>query len=578
MVRLASIVHVHTFHFDHYKMRWLVSMAILFAPLCGVAQGWQWLKQYGGPGYDGVQLGGFDREGSAYLFGRFAGSYTWAGSTYNFSGCSADGVLLDGSDDTFVAKYSGEGTLIWIKRITSDATLSGLSKLVVDSTAQYLYLVGYSDATAYVDGCGPEMSAYGTFLMKWDLDGNCIWSRYLGGAAPTAMTLDHEGRPIIAFTTSGQAYWISLGGNDLGNGAVVASYETTGDLRWWKKVADHPFSYTMGAYPVELAIRNDRIVGLGRFGLDAIGDTLILNDDVMIMDLQEGAFLFQIDPADGTVDWFNLEGSSSAQVDAGNLLIDHSGSIFTIGIHVGSAIVGIDTLTTNGSVAASYLAKHSSEGEVDWVRSYSSSDQFNFGGIQELSDGRLAIAGKLKGTIEVLGRPYFSEAYFGLFLAYADSSGGLIDMVTYDLTNAFSTFHATHDALWLAGSFGSRSSATMPMSLGPFQIHSQMEDGYMAKHDLKFPEPPDPFNDDGRLVILPNPNQGQFQLSIPREFDNSSTLSLRMYDPTGRIILDRPLIVKHDRLLLNVFDVGPGFYVVTLGNDQRTYSGSMVVE
>ncbi|MBK9763518.1 MAG: T9SS type A sorting domain-containing protein [Flavobacteriales bacterium] len=83
---------------------------------------------------------------------------------------------------------------------------------------------------------------------------------------------------------------------------------------------------------------------------------------------------------------------------------------------------------------------------------------------------------------------------------------------------------------------------------------------------------------DEQLVIYANPNQGTFRIKVPDAFLHRSGLQLKVIDSAGRIVHDQTLNLQGESPRMDLFDVSPGYYLVTLGNSERTYSGHMVVE
>ena len=82
----------------------------------------------------------------------------------------------------------------------------------------------------------------------------------------------------------------------------------------------------------------------------------------------------------------------------------------------------------------------------------------------------------------------------------------------------------------------------------------------------------------GGEVIYANPNQGTFRIKVPDAFLHRSGLQLKVIDSAGRIVHDQTLNLQGESPRMDLFDVSPGYYLVTLGNSERTYSGHMVVE
>lgn len=83
---------------------------------------------------------------------------------------------------------------------------------------------------------------------------------------------------------------------------------------------------------------------------------------------------------------------------------------------------------------------------------------------------------------------------------------------------------------------------------------------------------------DDRLLIYANPNQGSFRLVLPEALRYAPKLVLRVYDATGRHLHEQVLERHEERPKVDVWNVSPGFYMVTVSDGKRTYSGNMVVE
>jgi hypothetical protein len=79
-------------------MRTLSLIVLLAATLAVQAQGWQWSKHIGGPGFDGAQICGVDNDGSVYVYGYY-GLPTPSGPS---AGCYFENDTLEGSKNSFI--------------------------------------------------------------------------------------------------------------------------------------------------------------------------------------------------------------------------------------------------------------------------------------------------------------------------------------------------------------------------------------------------------------------------------------------------------------------------------------------
>ncbi len=196
---------------------------------------------------DGSNAGGLDAfvakydEGGNLLWTRQLGTYWWDTS----SGVSADGlgnVYISGFtkgdlegrgaglEDAFVSKYDGDGNLLWTRQPgTWDIDKSdGVS---ADGLGN-VYITGYTRA----DLAGPHVGSRDAFLIKYDSDGDVLWSEQLGtlfADRSFGVSADGLGNVYICGETQG----------DLGDGewsifddAFVAKYDEAGNLLWTQEL------------------------------------------------------------------------------------------------------------------------------------------------------------------------------------------------------------------------------------------------------------------------------------------------------------------------------------------------------
>ena len=131
--------------------------------------------------------------GNVYLTGFFRG-------TADFDpGAGVYNLTSSGGWDVFVSKLGLSGNLIWAKRVGGISHDFGQS-IAVDDLG-FIYIAGYFNDTANFDP-GPgtyNLFSFGysdIFVAKWDVSGNFIWTKQLGGAGSDmahAIALDVSG-------------------------------------------------------------------------------------------------------------------------------------------------------------------------------------------------------------------------------------------------------------------------------------------------------------------------------------------------------------------------------------------------
>ncbi len=82
---------------------------------------------------------------------------------------------------------------------------------------------------------------------------------------------------------------------------------------------------------------------------------------------------------------------------------------------------------------------------------------------------------------------------------------------------------------------------------------------------------------EGELYIYANPNTGVFQLVVPEEARHEPSLTLNIYDNSGKVIHSQVLDMSEDPLQVDVSPAKAGMYHIQLISSRKTYSGKLVV-
>jgi hypothetical protein len=173
-----------------------------------------WSRQIGGSGVDFAFGVCTDHSGNAMIVG------------------DTDGVVTGsnlGGQDAWIAKYSASGNQIWVRQFGTNQAESAVA--AASDSSGNTYVTG---STLGALG-GSNVGVDDIFLVKFDSDGNRIWSRQLGSAAVDAgksVAVDSSGNVYVA----GETYGALPGNASSGDVDMFATkYDSAGNRLWIKQ-------------------------------------------------------------------------------------------------------------------------------------------------------------------------------------------------------------------------------------------------------------------------------------------------------------------------------------------------------
>ena len=181
-----------------------------------------WVTKYDSQGnllWD-QQLDAFGSEVSAGITTDINGNFYISGDTSR----SADGTTLE-STDAWVAKYDGEGNLLWNQQLSS--VERDYSQAVTTDSEGNVYITGGTNGA--LDGGNAGLND--AWVAKYDGEGSLLWTEQLGTVgndAAEGVTTDSEGNIYISGFTNETLGETNAGGLD----AWVAKYDSEGNLLW----------------------------------------------------------------------------------------------------------------------------------------------------------------------------------------------------------------------------------------------------------------------------------------------------------------------------------------------------------
>jgi len=283
----------------------------------------------------------------------------------------------------FFAKYRGNGTLLWVKKVDS-SMFSGAMDTAVFSDGSFLMTGYYLREALFGEGEANETylsvndSYFHLFFARFYPDGTLAWVKQsLGSGTAVSYGLDampdgsacvvgyFEETPAWGPGEPGETFLTSNGGKDF----FIARYRTDGSLVWARGIgsAEDDLAYSVIACP------DGSCVMTGEFR-----DTVVLGhqedrETILVSEGKSDIFIAVYD-AEGRLVWAKQAGG--VMDDWGmSLGMNTDGSVVLSGQFWKSAMFGINT-TDETAIQSSlpdgssiFLADYSSDGSLRWVRS-----------------------------------------------------------------------------------------------------------------------------------------------------------------------------------------------------------------
>lgn len=400
----------------------------------------EWAASGGSATADKTRAVAFDREGNVFLAGETSGEGT-------FGDQHRDSL---GSTDFFLAKVSRAGRFLWVRSLGGSQIDRGYG--VVTDAAGNAYVTGHYQSTeAKADGeILPNRGDYDLFVARFSPEGHLDWIRTAGGTGYDyghAIALAPDGDLVVSgamvgevkfgdvtvnpgsqiqsifcakYSPSGEVRWakstagnfhgsghgvgvdgkgaIYIGGSGGGSGtfgslsispaavgqsAILIKLNQDGDALWFRSVAGNP---SAGFHEITVDVEG-RVWGAGMFrGELAAPDQVVSSTG----EKDNDGFLASY-ATDGTLRWIRTIQSPGVDYCLG-LTADGTGRCFVTGEFSGTASFGGKSLTSLGATDI-YAAALDAEGQIEWL--------FTCGGVKGDNaytmawhpDGRLALAG-----------------------------------------------------------------------------------------------------------------------------------------------------------------------------------------
>ena len=328
-----------------------------------------------------------DTSGSVFVIGLYSAAVT----LFNSAGATGAALSLSGGNyNTFVAKYSSAGAVLWAAQLASTTAHIGYG--IATDTSGNVYVSGgyYGPATFYSTGgaIGATLphgsSSYDGFVAKYSSAGAVLWAAQITGGGNSGdyaygIDTDSSGNVFVigiygatlslasASSSGGASASLPL---NAGTDCFIAKYSSAGAVLWAARMTsdgtDSGYGistdtlgnvFVSGHSPGTLTLYNQGFSGSAFTTLTNLGSL--------------DAFVAKYSSA-GAVLWVaKIAGTITEYVQA--IATDTSDNVFVTGYYdsaltlYNSSGISILTLPSTGGVYECYLAKYSSAGAVLWA-------------------------------------------------------------------------------------------------------------------------------------------------------------------------------------------------------------------
>ncbi len=388
-----------------------VGLVTIFASTRVYAQApdFLWAQQGGGDNHDVARGVTADNVGNAIVAGNINGK-AYLGDRE---------IISAGYQDIFVAKYSDQGEVRWIKQLGAEGRDVAID-VDVDKRGNSVITGFFSNSVNFDKFRLKSVGSGDMFTAKLDPSGKILWAEQAGGPnldeGNEIATDSSDNELIIANTygtvTVGDVVLNHQGGID----TFIVKYDPDGKFLWARQMAGSENEQGRGISPDKQA----NVLSIGEFnGTITIGSQTLTSSSNL-----RDIFLAKYD-ASGNFLWTKRFGSAGEDYGRG-IGADAAGNIYFSGVFSGSVKFGSKTLNSIGGSRDIFLAKADASGNILWVRQMGGSGPDEGCEIEVDDKGNAYISGEFPGSAIFDSTVLKSAGWRDVFTAKFDSQGKLI--------------------------------------------------------------------------------------------------------------------------------------------------------
>src|ERR1041385_3494601 len=249
----------------------------------------------------------------------------------------------------------------WAKQGGNPSDCDRATTTAIDNSGN-VYAAGQYTNTAVFSAITLISSSYeDIFLAKYDVNGNLIWIKSVGGYnidSPSSLAVDNNNNIYMTGVNFGTAVFdtITLTNTSGFPNAFIAKFDNGGNVQWAKTIGNTDWDQGGG-----IAVHNNNLYISGTFSISVTMGTTTLTSLG-----QRDFYLAKLD-LNGNYLWARSAGSTQND-GGGSLAVDGSGNIFITGSFFDDMTIGTTTLINQGYYDM-FLAKYDDTGNVLWAKS-----------------------------------------------------------------------------------------------------------------------------------------------------------------------------------------------------------------
>ncbi len=547
-------------------------LIFIFINICSsksIAQDWKWSKHFGN---NEANIG------HIYSFKNYIFLLSYENSAGDFYYLNNDTLrLFDGN--IILSKLTSNGNTIWSKQMKSESNCYSMCDLIIDRNDGSIYL--YGGYCSYLNSdCGSifNSGSGGTvFITKLDSTGNCLWGQKIDSTLldyTFAATLDDSSNLYLA-----AHHWtdVHYGSNLVPAGSVISKFDPQGNCHWAKN-----FTYLTYEFIVRppMGIKDIKLHnGFMYIKADEYNDTITIDSTTHIHPGQTGALLAKL-TLDADLVWYKEGISYDTQSSLHGLGFDETGNIYSVGLFRdsinfdGNVMYG-GPLPGTGTNTENYFVKYDSSGNLIWVKHFHAGNIHFSTGSHTSADGYTYIASGFTDSLIIDNYHLYPTNTSEVYLAKFSPNGNCLGIKHFgDGEGMFVDMDDNNDLIVI-----SQMGATATVDNNTYTNYGTHSDIILSKCS-----PITGINENERqrnnsLIIYANPSNGVCNILIPDAFKNTkSTLTLSVFDFTGKIIRSYPITIREGAIKLNIDTEAAGVYLANITDGQTIYSGRIVCE
>jgi hypothetical protein len=550
------------------------------ANLFAQASDWQWARSSAsgdtiGSGWNRSVCS--DAAGNIYVTGYFYNSTITFGST-TFTNTSDSGYTAD----IYLVKYDANGNVLWAKNATGPG--EDVSTSVCTDDSGNVFIGGWFTGALIVGSVVlPNAGGVDLFIAKFDGNGNVIWAKRDGGPYDDwAFSVNADASGNLFVTGIFSSPTISFGSTILTNAdpsghtndIFIAKYNSNGNALWAKRAGgiddDQCNSVSTDANG------NAFITGCFRSLTITFGATTLTN---WANSNNYNLFIAKYD-ASGNEIWAKSAITAfNGESEGKSVSTDASGNIFLTGKFFSPTIIfDADTLITIGNVDA-FIVKYDTNGNVIWAKSGGGISYDEGLSISVGSGGNVFVVGSyISDTIAfdstILTKPV--GIYDPLFLLKYDTNGNLL---------CASALAAQGDFYSVAADLFGNAYAVGTFVINPFIVGSDSltlvgwGDAFVAKYNCGNVETVNEFNNEEPISIFPNPSNGIFILKWDMgqwASDKGKNCEIEIYNSLGEIIYGSK--INSSSSTIDLSNEASGIYFVNVKAGEKSFTQKIIIE